>query len=333
VERSWCVVVSEKCPLILCIQETKLAVCNNMVRNSLWNNTYVNFSYQPSMGASGGLLTLLDNKEVEVWSTIFFEHVLGIQGRFVKSEDEFTIFNVYAPCDSNRQQVLWQTLAARFASLHDQNVCVCGDFNAVRYVEEHRSVGSGVIPSASVNFNQLIVDSCLVDLPLWGRRYTWYRGDGKSISRLNRFLLSERWCLTWPNCFQLASARGLSDHCLLQLCIDEENWGPRPVRMLKCWENFTGFNSFVREKWNSFQLEGWGGNVLKEKLKLIKLSLKEWHQRHAKNIPSRISNLKDRISALEVKGENLVLLDGEIDELHDFSEELFSLSRVNASIC
>jgi len=172
-----------------------------------------------------------------------------------------------------------------------------------------------------------------VDLPLRGRRYTWYRGDGKSISRLNRFLLSERWCLTWPNCFQLASARGLSDHCLLQLCIDEENWGPRPVRMLKCWENFTGFNSFVREKWNSFQLEGWGGNALKEKLKLTKLSLKEWHKRHAKNIPSRISNLKDRISALEVKGENLVLLDGEIDELHDFSEELFSLSRVNASIC
>ena len=101
-----------------------------------------------------------------MWSTIFFEHVLWIQGRFVKSGNEFTIFNVYAPCDSNRQQVLWQTLANRLASLHDQNVCVCGDFNVVRYVEERRSVGSNVISSVSVNFNQLIVDSCLVDLPL-----------------------------------------------------------------------------------------------------------------------------------------------------------------------
>jgi exonuclease III len=130
--------------------------------------------------------------KVEVWSTIFFEHVLGIQGRFVKSGDEFTIFNVYAPCDSNRQQVLWQNLAARLASLHDQNVCVCGDFNVVRYVEESRSVGIGVPPFVSVNFNQFIVDSCLVDLPLRGRRYTWFRGDGKSMSRLDRFLLPER---------------------------------------------------------------------------------------------------------------------------------------------
>ena len=137
--------VREKCPLILCIQETKLAVCNNVLCNSLWNNSSVEYSYQPLMGASGGLLTLWDNKEVEVWSTIFFEHVLGIQGRFVKSRDEFTIFNVYAPCDSNRQQVLWQNLAAQLASLPDQNVCVWGDFNVVRYVEERKSVGSGVI--------------------------------------------------------------------------------------------------------------------------------------------------------------------------------------------
>jgi len=62
--------------------------------------------------------------------------------------------------------------------------------------------------------------------------------------------------VTWPNCFQLASPRGLSDHCPLQLCIDVENWGPKPVRMLKCWENFSGYNSFVREKWSSFHLDG-----------------------------------------------------------------------------
>lgn len=38
-------------------------------------NTHFDFSYQPSMEASGGLLTLWDNKEVKVCSTIFFEHV------------------------------------------------------------------------------------------------------------------------------------------------------------------------------------------------------------------------------------------------------------------
>lgn len=64
--------VRENCLLILCIQETKLTVCNNTVCKSLWDNTHVDFSYQPSMGASEGLFTLWDNKEVEVWSSIFF---------------------------------------------------------------------------------------------------------------------------------------------------------------------------------------------------------------------------------------------------------------------
>jgi len=94
-----------------------------------------------------------------------------------------------------------------------------------------------------------------MDLPLWGRRFTWFWGDGNSMSRLDRFLLSERWCLTWPNCVQVASSRGLSDHCPIQLSIDEENWGPKPVRMLKCWEKFSGYNECVREKWSSFQVD------------------------------------------------------------------------------
>jgi len=40
----------------------------------------------------------------------------------------------------------------------------------------------------------------------------------------------------------------------------------------------------VREKCGSYNIEGWGAYVLKEKLKLIKGSLKEWHQRHSQNL-------------------------------------------------
>jgi len=64
-----------------------------------------------SIGASGGLDMLSDRKEVEVWSSIYFEHVLGIQGRFVQIGVKFTLFNVYAPCDFNRQQVLWHNIS------------------------------------------------------------------------------------------------------------------------------------------------------------------------------------------------------------------------------
>jgi hypothetical protein len=181
--------------------------------------------------------------------------------------------------------------------------------------------------------NQFIDGYLLIDLPRRGRSFTWFKGDSKSMSRIDRFLLSEKWCLTWPNCFQLATTRRLSDHCLLLLSIDEENWGPKPLRLLKCWENYPGYKMFVRDQWHSFQLDGWGGYVLKEKLKLLKLALKDWHLRHSQNLPAKILLLKDKITSFDLKGEIEDLLESQLEEYHGLTEDLFSLSRSHASIC
>jgi exonuclease III len=137
--------VREKNPFILCLQESKLSAVNNMVRNAIWNDDNVDFSFQPSIGASGGLVTLWNCNEVEVWSSFNMDYVLGIQGKFLKSGEKFTLLNVYAPCDSFRQLNLWHSISARMMTLGDVNVCVCGDFNAVRNSDERRSVGSALI--------------------------------------------------------------------------------------------------------------------------------------------------------------------------------------------
>jgi len=95
------------------------------------------------------------------------------------------------------------------------------------------------------------------------------------MSRLDRFLLSEKWCAAWPNSIQVAYPRGLSDHVPLMLHVDDANWGPRPLQMLKCWSDYPSYEDFVHEKWSSFHITGWGGYVLKHKLKLMKANLKE----------------------------------------------------------
>ena len=186
-------------------------------------------------------MTLWDPTEVEVWSTSSFDHVLCIQGRFLSSNEEFHLFNVYAPCNGPDRQVLWDTLTTHLQVLRGQKVCVCGDFNAVRCREERRSVSAygGVRDYGS--FNHMIAENMLIDLPLCGRNFTRFKGDGKSMSRIDQFPLSEDWCLVWPNCVQVALLRGLSDHCPLVLSVDEENWGPRPSRFLKCWSDNPGY--------------------------------------------------------------------------------------------
>jgi hypothetical protein len=184
-----------------------------------------------------------------------------------------------------------------------------------------------------VPFNRFIEDNNLVDLSLHDRKFTWFKGDGLSMSRLDRFLLSEEWCLDWPNCKQVARLRSLSDHCALVLAASEDDWGPRPSRMLKCWRDIPGYQLFVRDKWNSIQVDGWGGYVLKEKLKLIKAALKDWHKVHAQNLPSRIEAKKDRLAVLDQKGEEEVLSEAELAEFLGVTADIHSLSRLHASIC
>jgi hypothetical protein len=103
--------------------------------------------------------------------------------------------------------------------------------------------------------------------------------------------------------------------------------------VLKCWREDPGYNFFVKEKWQSLQVDGWGEFVLKEKLKLMKGALKEWHVAHSKNLPSRIDSLKARLSALDLKGKEDTLSEAEIEDLHGVTADIHSLSRLQASIC
>ena len=72
--------------------------------------------------------------------------------------------------------------------------------------------------------------------------------------------------------------------------------------------------------------------MLREKLKLIKGALKEWHLMHANNIPAKIETLKKRQSELDDKGEEDGLSTEEMHEMKEVSQNLHSLSRVNTSI-
>ena len=319
-------------PWILCVQETKLEIINDFFCASLWGNPYHSYSYRPSVGASGGILTIWDTTEVDVMITRSMAHVVIIQGKMLQNGADFSLANVYAPCESLRRQDVWNQLGLVISNFRDSSWCVCGDFNAIRSQVERKSRMVGTFVEDYSDFNQFIDNNILLDLPLCGRNYTWFRGDGISMSRLNRFLLSEDWCALWPNLLQRALNRGLSDHCPILLSVDEFNWGPRPRRVLKCWGELPGYKQFVRDSLQSFHIEEWGGYVLKEKLKMIKGNLHTWHQNHTQNLEGRLSNVQDRIAFLDAKGEDADLLHEEIEELHSLSANYHSLSRINTSM-
>ena len=73
--------------------------------------------------------------------------------------------------------------------------------------------------------------------------------------------------------------------------------------------------------------------VLKEKFKLIKKELKEWHTFHTQNLSAKLNTLKNRQAVLDGKGEEEELSEEEFEELHGILAELHTMSRLNTSIC
>jgi len=196
-------------PWILCVQETKLETINDFLCALLWGNQNYGFSYRPFVGASGGILTLSDTAEVDIKITRSMPHVFIIQGKMVKNGAEFSLANDYAPCDPLRRQDVWTQLGTIIRNFRETSWCVCGDFNAIRSQPERKSRVVCTIVEYYSHFNQFIDSNILFFLSLYGKFFTWFRRGGVSMSRLDRFLLSEDWYALWPNMMQHALNRGI----------------------------------------------------------------------------------------------------------------------------
>lgn len=78
--------------------------------------------------------------------------------------------------------------------------CVLGDFNSVLNRANKKGVSIVALNSAlaeSLEFEDFIEVIGLMDLPLSGKRFTWFHSNGISMIRMDRILLSVRWEEEW----------------------------------------------------------------------------------------------------------------------------------------
>jgi hypothetical protein len=118
----------------------------------------------------------------------------------------------------------------------------------------------------------------LIDVPVLGKKFSWFSADGKSMSRIDRFLLSDGFITSQGTAGQWIGDRDISDHCPIWLTTSSNNWGPKPFRVINGWLNHPEFKDFVESAWKSYDVRGKKAFVLKEKLKLLRESLKKWNK-------------------------------------------------------
>ena len=98
------------------------------------------------------------------------------------------------------------------------------DFNIIRYPCERHGCES--FSPAMFVFSDFIENNYLVDLPLEGATFTWFR-DAKpqAMSRTDRTLVSVDWVDHFGNVSQRVVPHVISDHCSLLVEASGVDWG------------------------------------------------------------------------------------------------------------
>ncbi|XP_057770683.1 uncharacterized protein LOC130990469 [Salvia miltiorrhiza] len=233
---------------------------------------------------------------------------------------------------STEKESLWDVL--HFIALKNKDSCLCilGDFNAVRDPGER--VGKGVVfnQADARFFYAFIRQSNLLEIRTQGRKFTWYQPSGGCKSKLDRFLVNERWMQEWPDTVGRGLQRSVSDHCPIFLTTKTKNWGPKPFRFLNSWLSHPDFSELVRKTWDEAKIEGWSCFVFKEKLKLIKFALKEWNLRIYGNIEHGLTELKDELQELDIIDDTFGLDESETIRRNELRAKIILKSKEKCSL-
>lgn len=171
---------------IVCIQETKLDVIDQVLINEMLGSQYFTFSYLPAMQTRGGILIVCRAPD----ATLTPSHVgdFSVTVYIMIDELSWHLTLVYGPqADQDKVQFLDELHTIR-ASIPAPWM-ITGDFNLLLDTTDKSN--------ANVNrrnispFRRFIDVEELKDIHLHGRRYTWSNErTNPTLENLDRFLVS-----------------------------------------------------------------------------------------------------------------------------------------------
>ncbi|KAL8490074.1 hypothetical protein ACS0TY_025825 [Phlomoides rotata] len=178
-----------------CIQESKKELVDDILCKNLWGSNNVGWAFKESTGRAGGIMSLWNSYLFSMISSWNMDGVVVVNGMWGTKRTGCCMVNVYAPCLSSEWIDPWDRLQS--VVIQNQSCCICiaRDFNTIRRPSE-RAGRSEISSQHDMNaFDEFIRNSGLIDLPLHGRSFTWYRPDGTCKNRLDRILINNLWMM------------------------------------------------------------------------------------------------------------------------------------------
>ncbi|XP_068498198.1 uncharacterized protein [Phaseolus vulgaris] len=235
---------------IICLQETKCAEISKELGFLLWESNDIGWIEVGASNNAGGIITMWRNSQFQLVNSVRGNNFSVVEGVWKGGGGVLVlIVNVCSPSFLREKKVLWEEIS-EFRRLQNNKVwCVIGDFNSVRRQEERRNLSLASDYNRDIKgFNDFIEKSELMDVPMVGRNFTWYKANGSFKSRIDRVLVSKEWLDVWSDCKQFVLSRIVYDHCALVFKDSKVDWGPKPFRSLDAWQGDGRFKDFVRSK-------------------------------------------------------------------------------------
>ncbi|MCH98078.1 transposon TX1 putative protein [Trifolium medium] len=104
-------------------------------------------------------------------------------------------------------------------------------------------------------------------------------------------------------------------------------WGPKPFRFNNHWLEHKHFKEVVEVAWEENDARGWMGYVVKEKLKSLKVRLKEWNKVEYGSMDLRIKTLIEDIQDLDIRGELSGLASHDVALRKELFDEFWNLQK------
>ncbi|XP_071695061.1 uncharacterized protein [Rutidosis leptorrhynchoides] len=180
-----------------------------------------------------------------------------------------------------------------------RNFIIFGDFNEVRYA--HERYGVQFNQSEAEEFNDFIISSTLVDVPLGGRTFTRANKSFTQRLLLDRILVTNGILDLWPSTTGTILSNLWYDHCPIILKSEVLDYGPIPFKLFNSWLDDDGFDEVVANSWNDISIV-WSSNFqirFKDKLKHVKEALKTWHKDLKIKCEAAKKNLLERLEVID----------------------------------
>jgi len=147
-------------------------------------------------------------------------------------EEEFFCSFIYASNFVEERKILWEDIRNHHDSplFRNKPWMLCGDFNEILDGSEHSNYDtSPFTPLGMRDFQEVVRYSSLTDLGYHGPRFTWCnkRENGLICKKLDKVLVNDSWCITFPHSYSVFEAGGCSDHTRGRIMLEAAAIGGR----------------------------------------------------------------------------------------------------------